>query len=389
MDSGSSRRQTWTVVGVMLATMGALVAIGGAQAREPAEGETADLRSLYSRASEEWPAAHWDDLVKDRAELGLVPEFKHPDDNPYSREKAELGRMLFWDGRLSGSLGVACVSCHHPDLGWSDGKALSQGHRLRSGSRNAPTLMGVAFVKDLMHDGRAASLESQVLLPLTNENELHAGYDKVEQRLNEIPEYRERFKQVFGVDQISLDEISKALACFQRTIVPGRSRFDAFLKGRHDALTDQEIRGLHLFRTTARCINCHSGPLMTDGKFHNIGLSYYGRKFEDLGRYEVTKDPGDVGAFRTPTLRNISRTDPYMHNGLFELDGVINVYNAGGVRPAPREEHLRDPLFPTTSGLLLELNLSKQDKADLIAFMNALEEPRLRIRPPELPADPE
>lgn len=389
MDSGSSRRQTWTVVGVMLATMGALVAIGGAQAREPAEGETADLRSLYSRAAEEWPAAHWDDLVKDRAELGLVPEFKHPDDNPYSREKAELGRMLFWDGRLSGSLGVACVSCHHPDLGWSDGKALSQGHRLRSGSRNAPTLMGVAFVRDLMHDGRAASLESQVLLPLTNENELHAGYDKVEQRLNEIPEYRERFKQVFGVDQISLDEISKALACFQRTIVPGRSRFDAFLKGRHDALTDQEIRGLHLFRTTARCINCHSGPLMTDGKFHNIGLSYYGRKFEDLGRYEVTKDPGDVGAFRTPTLRNISRTGPYMHNGLFELDGVINVYNAGGVRPAPREEHLRDPLFPTTSGLLLELNLSKQDKADLIAFMNALEEPRLRIRPPELPADPE
>ena len=389
MGKCSPGRRTWGFVGVVMVTLAMVVALGRAQARDPQSSDMDDLRALYSRPADEWPAAHWDDLVKNRAELGLVPEVRHPEDNPYSREKAELGRMLFWDGRLSGSLGVACVSCHHPDLGWSDGKALSQGHRLRSGTRNAPTVMGVAFVQDLMHDGRAGSLESQVLLPLANENELHAGFDRVEERLNAIPEYRERFRQVFGVEQISIDEISKALACFQRTIVPGRSRFDTFLKGRHDALSDQEIRGLHLFRTTARCINCHSGPLMSDGKFHNIGLSFYGRKFEDLGRYEVTKDPGDVGAFRTPTLRNISRTGPYMHNGLFDLEGVINLYNAGGVRPAPREEHLRDPLFPTTSGLLLELNLSKQDKADLIAFLNALEEPRLRIRPPELPADPQ
>ncbi len=366
-------------------SIGPLVSAIGDEA--PAAPTPDALRSLYERPIAEWPAAHWRDGVapEDRRELGLVPDVTHPEDNPHSFEKVELGRTLFWDARLSGSRGVACVSCHHPDLGWTDGKAQSQGHQLQRSSRNAPTILGVAHLSSLMHDGRSLSLEEQALLPLANEKEMHSDFDTVVESLRAIPEYRARFKEVFGDDEITLDRITKALACFQRTLNPGRSRFDSFLRGKHTALSDQEIRGLHLFRTKANCISCHSGPLMSDDKFHNIGLSFYGRKFEDLGRYHITKDPKDVGAFRTPTLRNITRTGPYMHNGLFDLPGVINLYNGGGARPRPREDQKNDPLFPTTSSLLEPLNLTDSEKQDILAFLESLEEPRLRVSPPPLP----
>jgi cytochrome c peroxidase len=346
--------------------------------------QPADLRALYSVDPANWPAANWLGGVE-RNELAAVPDVVHPLDNPHSREKEELGRRLFWDGRLSGSLGVACVSCHHPDLGWSDGKTTSQGHHLRLADRNAPGLLGVGHKPRLMWDGRSDSLEAQAMLPLANEKEMHADFAQVEARVNAIEGYRKQFKSVFGVEQITVNEISRAIATFQRTLNPGRSRFDSFMSGKYDVLSDAEIRGLHLFRTTANCINCHSGPLLTDNRFHNIGLSYYGRKFEDLGRYNITKFDADVGAFKTPSLRNVTRTAPYMHNGLFELEGVINIYNAGGFHPEPTDAQKDDPLFPKTSGLLKELNLSEQDKKDLQSFLTALEEPRTRIRTPDLP----
>jgi len=246
--------------------------------------------------------------------------------------------------------------------------------------------VGVGFNKIFMWDGRAASLEAQALLPLSNVKEMHAQFEQVEQHINAIPEYAKQFKDIFGVDKVTLGEITKALATFQRTLVPGRSRFDAFIKGNKQALNDQELHGLHLYRTAARCINCHTGPLMTDQKFHNLGLSAFGRSREDLGRYTVTKDPKDVGAFKTPTLRNISRTGPYMHNGLFELEGILNIYNNGGVQPKPRNQaEIDNPLYPKNSPLLRQLQLSEQDKKDILAFLAALEEPRLRVNPPELP----
>jgi len=144
------------------------------------------------------------------------------------------------------------------------------------------------------------------------------------------------------------------------------------------------VRGLHLFRTTARCLNCHNGPMLTDGQFHNEGLTYYGRKLEDLGRYAVTKNPEDVGKFKTPSLRNIARTAPYMHNGLFDLEGVLNMYNAGMATVRRRADQKDDPLFPTKSKLLQPLGLNQTEKADLKAFLEALTETRIRIRPPEL-----
>ena len=350
------------------------------------------LRAAYLRPPDQWPAATWDESIPpaERRELGKVPEVSFPAHNLFSAEKAELGRRLFFDPRLSGSSFIACVSCHHPDLGWTDGKANSQGHQLQPLDRNAPTVMGAAFSKQLMWDGRAESLEDQALLPLANAKEMHGEFGDVEKTINAIPEYRADFKKIFDEERVTIRLIAKALATFQRTIVPGRSRFDFFLNGKANALSDAELRGLHLFRTKARCINCHGGPLLTDGQLHNIGLTYYRRKFQDLGRYEETREPTDVGKFKTPMLRNLGRTGPYMHNGLFEFDGVINLYNAG----MPNEKAPPgDPLAPKKSHLLKKLALTKQERADLTEFLiDALEEPRLRVRAPALPglygADP-
>lgn len=366
---------------------------GGAAATRPTTQATTQgaqaatqpsLRGLYQAPIDQWPAANWDPQVpaEQRHELGLVPEVIAPESNPFTTEKADLGRQLFFDPRLSSSKNVACVSCHHPDTGWADGKMVSQGHQLQPLDRNTPTILGAALQPRLMWDGRAGSLESQALLPIANEKEMHGDFAEVTKTLNELPEYRESFKKVFGEEQITLALVGKAIATFERTIMPGRSRFDAFLKGKHNAMSDQQILGLHLFRTKARCINCHNGPLLSDGLLHNVGLTYYGRAFEDLGQYHITQKPEDVGKFRTPTLRNITRTGPYMHNGLFELDGVINIYNAG----MPNEKvDPKDPLAPKKSPLLQVLQLTPSERAALLAFLGALEEPRLRVRTPKLP----
>jgi cytochrome c peroxidase len=343
------------------------------------------LRAAYAVASDRWPAATWDGSIApaDRHELASVPDVEFPADNPFSQAKSDLGWQLFFDPRLSGSTAVACASCHHPDLGWADGKVTSQGHQLQPLDRNAPTVMGTAFAKHFMWDGRADSLEDQALLPLVNSREMHGDFGDVEKTLNAIPEYRSEFKKVFGEDQITIKLVARALATFERSIVPGRSRFDLFLAGKVNSLKDPEIRGLHLFRTKARCINCHNGPLMTDGEFHNVGLTFYGRKFQDLGRYNETHDPKDVGSFKTPTLRNVGRTSPYMHNGLFELQGLINLYNAG----MPNEKAPPgDPLAPHKSALLKPLQLTALERSDLLTFLrDALEEPRLRVRTPYMP----
>jgi cytochrome c peroxidase len=199
--------------------------------------------------------------------------------------------------------------------------------------------------------------------------------------------YRARFEAAFGDAEPTVARALTALADFERTVVSdGSSDFDAFLGGRHDALDDAAVRGLHLFRTKARCVNCHHGPLLTDGGFHDLGLSYYGRKLQDLGRYRVTEDPADVGRFKTPSLRNVLRTAPYMHNGLFDLDGVVNMYSAGMSTLKPRPEQEGDPLFPRKSPLLQPLGLDAGEKADLKAFLASLTERRRRVRPPPLPA---
>lgn len=343
-----------------------------------------ELREAYARPPEEWPPPEVDSSVR-WEELGLLPEVEHPADNPFSEAKASLGKSLFFDPRLSGSGQIACASCHDPDLAWADGRTGSFGHDRLLLRRNAPTVFNVAFQEAFFWDGRAASLEEQATMVIENPDEMHSSDEVIKRRLAEVPEYRQAFAEAFGSEEVTLERTAKALASFQRTLVGGRSQFDAFLKGDSQALSDEALAGLDLFRTRAKCMNCHHGPNLTDGLFHDLGLSYYGRKYEDLGRFLVTGEPEDVGRFRTPGLRNVAATAPYMHNGFFDLDGVLRMYNAGMATLRPRPDQVDDPLFPTKDPLLEPLDLNPRDLADLRAFLESLSEPRTRVRPPELP----
>lgn len=340
------------------------------------------LRDWYQRDPAQWPAPTLDPGVSHR-ELGALPPMRYPPGNPPDRAKEALGRQLFFDPRLSGSGQIACASCHDPDLGWSDGRTTSFGHNRRKLARNAPSILNGGYRGALFWDGRAASLEEQAVAVLSNVDEMHSGDRVVVDHLADVPEYVESFRRVFGVERPGLDEVALALAAFERTVVSGRTRFDAFVGGRRTALADDELAGLHLFRTDARCLNCHSGPLFTDDAYHAMGLSLYGRRFEDLGRHKVTARPEDAGAFRTPSLRDVTRTSPYMHNGLFELQEVLRLYNAG--MPVERPQAGNPAPTPRKSPRLRPLGLNAQDLEDLAAFLGSLEESRRRFTAPKLP----
>jgi cytochrome c peroxidase len=350
--------------------------------------QAAELRGTYSNTAQEWPAPNIDEEVRAHfAEIGLLPLVEYPTNNPYSDAKAELGKKLFFDPRLSGSGQISCASCHDPDLAFADGRTVSFGHERKSLKRNSPSILNTAFNRTLFWDGRADSLEQQASDVVNNADEMHASAQIVREQLGKIRIYTNEFAAAFGIGEVTLARAAQAIATFERTITSRGNSFDSFLRGDTNALSDEALRGLHLFRTEARCINCHNGPNFTDGRFHNEGLTYYGRKYEDLGRYETTKDPRDIGKFKTPSLRNIARTAPYMHNGLFDLDGVLNMYNAGMPTVRRKPEQQNDPRFPVKSPLLQSLGLNRQDLADLKAFLESLTETRFRLRPPELSAD--
>lgn len=344
----------------------------------------ARLREIYAQSPDKWPTPAVDSSVKWR-ELGLLPDAPDFADDPQGKELVELGRLLFFDPRLSGSGQMACSSCHDPELGWTDGRSTALGNRRKPLARNTPSVFNTASGKSMFWDGRAVDLEDQARKVLLNPDEMDSSEAILVERLGAIDEYNRRFTISFGDAEVSLDRVAEALAAFERTLVGGRSRLDAFLRGNRDALDDEAVIGLHLFRTDARCLNCHNGPDLSDHEFHNVGLSYYGRSLEDLGRYNVTFDPADVGKFRTPSLRNLPNTRPYMHNGLFELEGVLNMYNAGMPTLRRKPHQALDPLFPTKSPLLEPLRFNRQDLAALGAFLESLGEPRLRVRPPALP----
>lgn len=346
------------------------------------------FRETYAQPATNWPVPHLDEEIKPGfRDIGLLPLVVFPTNNPYTDAKAELGKKLFFERRLSGSGQISCASCHDPDLAFADGRTVSFGHERKELKRNAPTILNTAFNETLFWDGRSESLEQQAMDVVNNTDEMHSSAQFVKENLGKIPGYTNEFAAVFGSPEITLPRVAQAIATFERTVTSRGNNFDSFLRGDTNALSDEAIRGLHLYRTEARCINCHNGPNFTDGKFHNEGLTYYGRKLEDLGRYDVTKKPEDVGKFKTPSLRNIARTAPYMHNGLFDLDGVLNMYNAGMATVRRKPEQKDDPLFPVKSPHLQSLGLNKQDLADLKAFLEALTETRLRMRPPTLPPE--
>ncbi len=332
-----------------------------------------EIIKSYKLDSTFWIKPHLSDGVEFR-ELEALPQTPpYPKNNPYSKEKAELGKKLFNDPRLSLSNQIACSNCHDEELGFGDGRSVSYGHDRQKGRRNAPSIMMSAFGKEKFWDGRAKDLETQALMPIADPKEMAYNADKAAKKLNKIAEYKRQFNGAFGTSEITADLLGKAIATYERSTMR-QTKFDRFIRGNKKAMSDKEIYGMHLFRTKARCINCHNGVEFSDGKYHNLGLHFYGReKYEDLGRYEVTKNPADVGAFKTPSLRGVAKTAPYMHNGLFpHLNGVIHAYNAGMAKPEPQEGKTYNPPFPKSDEILRPLNLSEDEIEALEAFLRTL-----------------
>lgn len=295
------------------------------------------------------------------APLGLDDPTKYiPPENPLTAEKIELGRLLFFDKRLSKDNSIACASCHLPPLAFTDGQPVSAGIRRQQGGRSAPASINRLYSTAQFWDGRAATLEAQSIGPFINPIEHgFATYDEMLDKMNKIEGYKTLFRQVFATG-ITIEGVGKAIASFQRTIVSGNSPADRFdVGGEETALSPAAQRGLALFRGKARCTRCHSGFNFTDEKFHNIGIGW-DTNTVDLGRYMITKTPQDIGAFKTPTLREIARTAPYMHDGRFgTLQEVVNFYNNGGIK---------NP-FQFDLGAL---ELTDQERRDLVEFLRSL-----------------
>lgn len=343
------------------------------------------LRKIYAGPISKWPKPNVDSGVNYQ-ELAVLPPSPLNLKDEAVKKMVDLGRMLFFDPRLSESNQISCSSCHAPELNWADGREVSIGHDHAVNKRNAPSLENVWFFKRLFWDGRAYSLEQQAESPVSSAVEMHQDMRLLAKKLQKIKGYRPLFAAAFGTDKITNERIFKSLADFQRTIISRKADFDYFLEGNNKALTDQQVQGLHLFRTKARCMNCHNGALFTDNDFHNVGLTYYGRKYEDLGLYHVTKKAEDVGKFKTPSLRNVMRTAPWFHNGLFgDMDGVLNMYNAGMPVQKVRPEQVNDPLLPKNDKLLKPLALTKAEKDAIVAFLHSISAAPWKDRQPILP----
>lgn len=310
------------------------------------------------------PASSIDTTPTTEAPLGLPPII-WPKDNPYSREKVELGRALFYDPRLSSDGTISCASCHELPSGFADKGPVSTGVEGRKGNRNSPSIINSAYLKKLFWDGRAGSLEEQCHGPLSNPLEMtlasspHEALHDTCQRIGKIEGYKPLFKAAFGDENCSMDHISKAIATFERSVVSGNSRYDHYLAGDKTALTAQELEGWKVFNKS-NCGGCHAGKLFTDGKFYNIGVGIDNPEL-DLGAYSITKNQKDWGSFKAPTLREVSRSAPYMHDGsMATLEEVVEYYNKG----CTHNKNL--------DVLIRPLNLTEEEKAALVAYMKAL-----------------
>ncbi|MDD3618715.1 MAG: cytochrome c peroxidase [Desulfobulbaceae bacterium] len=278
-----------------------------------------------------------------------------PEYNPQTPEKVELGKKLFFDRRLSGDGTTNCGTCHDPELAYSDGLEISLHYPTTRNWRNSPTLVNVAFHKYQFHDGRAATLEDQALFPMMSAFELNQNLEYLEEEIRSVPEYVEEFTKVFGDGDTTKERIAMAIAAFERTLISCDAPLDRFLQGEADALSPDALKGYEIFTGKGKCTDCHFGPNLADDKFHALQVPenpehltdpriaatrrfvakvYHFEEYrtldEDPGRYLITKDPKDWKAFKTPTLREIAKTAPYMHNGIFAtLDEVIDFFNTG------------------------------------------------------------
>ncbi|HEY7338069.1 MAG TPA: cytochrome c peroxidase [Bryobacteraceae bacterium] len=276
--------------------------------------------------------------------LGLDLYRPVPEDNPLTREKVALGRRLFFDKRLSRDGAIACATCHDPRRAFTDGRELAVGIRGQIGTRNVPTLVNRVYGKAFFLDGRAATLEQQAIEPILNPREMDMTTPELESRIG-----------------LPANTITGALASFVRTILSGDSSYDRYMNGDTRALSPEAKLGLNIFRGKGHCINCHAGPNLTDERFHNTGVAWAGGELHDVGRFTVTHAQEDRGAFKTPTLREVARTAPYMHDGsLATLADVVDYYDKGG------------NLNPGLDSDLRPLSLTGDEKHALVAFLSSL-----------------
>ncbi|NLH99310.1 MAG: cytochrome-c peroxidase [Chthonomonadales bacterium] len=304
---------------------------------------------------------------------GLLPPVPVPADNPMDAAKVELGKQLYFDTRLSKDSTTSCATCHSPDHGWADPKPVSEGVGRQKGGRNAPTVLNSAYMPLQFWDGRAATLEEQALGPIQNPVEMAMTMVEALDRIKAIPGYVEAFRRIFGTEPTE-EGVAKAIAAFERTVISTDSPYDRYVRGNRSAMSPSAVRGMNLFNGKAHCTPCHSGPNFSDGDFHNLGVGYAAGRYADKGRFDVTKNPADLGKFKTPGLRSIALTAPYLHDGSERtLADVIEFYDRGG-NPNPN----LDPL-------MLPLHLTAQEKADLVAFLEALTGEPVKITPPTLP----
>lgn len=343
-------------------------------------GFNAQQPSLKTQIPSGLPADTWDYYV--------------PRNNPLTPAKIELGRKLFFDARLSADGSVSCSSCHDPKFAFTDGKAVAEGIFGRRGSRNSPTILNATFNTGQFWDGRADTLEDQAIQPLINQLEMgNQSYDDVVKRLGAIPEYVAEFKAIFG-DEVKIELAGKAIAAYERTLVSGDSPFDRFIAGDQNAISEAAKRGFAIFRGKGRCSRCHTfsdaTPFFTDFNYHNTGVAANHPNFDrlsrqafaavetsrgkeaidamakqdggqELGRVLITYQVFDIGAYRTPSLRNIALTAPYFHDGSAKtLAGVIRFYNEGGRQNINREWDLS------------ALALTEDEQRDLVTFLETL-----------------
>jgi cytochrome c peroxidase len=305
-----------------------------------------------------------EELSIDAIPLGLEPTRRVPEDNPLTEAKVRLGRRLFFDPVLSVDRTVSCASCHEPSYGFASRDRTSLGVRGQRGTRNTPSLLNIAYVTPLFWDGRATSLEEQALKPIESPQEMGNTVDEAVKRLAADATYRTQFDAAF-TDGVTATNLARAIASFERVLLAGNGKSDAFkLEGDVAGMTDTERHGMWLFESKARCWRCHSGRNFSDNNFHNTGVAWFNRpdaEPTDLGRYAVTKLDADRGKFKTPSLRGVARTAPYMHDGsLATLEDVVKFYNRGGGKNAQLDS------------IVVPLNLTTAEVLSLVAFLKAL-----------------
>lgn len=297
-----------------------------------------------------------------------------PADNPQTPAKIALGAQLYFDPRLSADGTISCATCHDPSMAWASHNATETGIKGQVGGRNSGTILDAAYMKYQFWDGRAVSLEEQALGPIQNPIEMGETLENVVRKLGAIPGYQSQFQAVFGTG-VTEDGIARAIAAFERTVVTGSSLFDRYLAGETTALSAAARRGLDLFTGKGRCVLCHADPMLSDQSFHNLGVGM-DRATPDVGREAVTKNRRARGRFKTPALRNVALTWPYLHDGsAATLDDVLDLYDRGGGANA------------TLDPMMRPLGLTADEKADLKAFMEALSGTMPAIARPELPPD--